>query len=88
MTQHTFTILCDELRPYIERQTTHLREAVSVEQRVAVTIWKLATNCEYRTLSNLFGLGISTLLLKHAKLLLKSSWISMFTFQHVMHSRK
>ena len=60
MTQHTFTILCDELRPYIERQTTHLREAVSVEQRVAVTIWKLATNCEYRTLSNLFGLGIST----------------------------
>ena len=33
---------------------------VSVEERVAVTTWKLATNVEYRTLSNLFGLGRST----------------------------
>lgn len=31
-----------------------------MEERVAVTIWKLATNVEYRTLSNLFGLGRST----------------------------
>ncbi len=31
-----------------------------MEQRVAVTIWKLATNIEYRTLSALFGLGRST----------------------------
>ena len=33
---------------------------VSVEQRVAVTIWKLATTIEYHTLSVLFGLGRST----------------------------
>ena len=33
---------------------------VSVEKRVAVTIWKLATNVEYRTLAALFGLGRST----------------------------
>ena len=33
---------------------------VSVEQRVAVTIWKLATTIENRTLSVLFGLGCST----------------------------
>ena len=31
-----------------------------MEERVAVTIWKLATNVEYRTLSALFGLGRST----------------------------
>ena len=31
-----------------------------MEQRVAVTVWKLATNMEYRTLSALFGLGRST----------------------------
>ena len=31
-----------------------------MEQRVAVTVWKLATNVEYRTLSALFGLGRST----------------------------
>lgn len=41
-------------------QVTHFRLPVSVEERVAVTVWKLATNIEYRTLSALFGLGRST----------------------------
>lgn len=60
MNRDTFMILCSELRPYIQRERTRLREPVSVEQRVALTIWKLATNVEYRTISNLFGVGIST----------------------------
>ena len=33
---------------------------MTVQQRVAVTVWKLATNIEYRTLAGLFGLGHST----------------------------
>lgn len=33
---------------------------ISVEERVSVTLWKLATNVEYWTLSSLFGLGRST----------------------------
>ena len=37
-----------------------MRQPISVEERVAVTIWKLATNVEYRTLSELFGLGKAT----------------------------
>ena len=41
-------------------QVTQLCKPVSVEERVAVTIWKLATNIEYRTLASLFGLGRST----------------------------
>ena len=41
-------------------QVTRFRLPVSVEERVAVTVWKLATNVEYRTLSALFGLGRST----------------------------
>ena len=41
-------------------QVTRWRIHVDVETRVAVTIWKLATNVEYRTLSALFGLGLST----------------------------
>ena len=44
----------------ISRRCTNFRSPVSVEERVAVTIWKLATNVEYRTLSSLFGLGRST----------------------------
>ena len=37
-----------------------MREAISVEKCVAVTVWKLATNIEYRTLSALYGIGRST----------------------------
>ena len=60
MSKETFKTICDLLRPHIERQTTQLREPVSVEARVAVTVWKLATNVEYRTIAELFGLGRST----------------------------
>lgn len=51
---------CDELRPHLERQTTKFRLPVSVEVRVAVTIWRLGANVELRTLAALFGLGRST----------------------------
>ena len=57
MNKSTFDHLCNELRPHIARQTTVFREPVSVEERVAITLWKLATNVEYRTLASLFGLA-------------------------------
>ena len=60
MTKNTFDILCDDLRPYISREITRFRQPVGVEQRVAMTLWRLATNIEYRTLSALLGLGHST----------------------------
>ena len=37
-----------------------MRSPVSVEEQIAVTAWKLATNVEYCTLASLFGLGGST----------------------------
>jgi len=55
MTRDTFTILCNELRQHIQKQSTNMRSPVSVEERVAVTVWKLATNVEYRTLASVFG---------------------------------
>lgn len=60
MTRETFQLVCSELRPYIERQNTRFRQPISVEARVAVTVWKLATNVEYRTIAALFGIGHST----------------------------
>ena len=60
MSRDTFEILCTELKPYLERQVTSFREPISVEIRVAVTLWRLATNVEYRTIAGLFGLGRST----------------------------
>ena len=60
MCKETFLYLCNEMRPEIEHKTTHLRDSLTVEKRVAVTTWYLATTVEYRTLSNLFGIGRST----------------------------
>ena len=60
MTQDTFKMLCSYLHPYLVKKTTRSRNPISVEQRVAVTIWRLATNVELRTISTLFGLGQST----------------------------
>lgn len=60
MSKQTFIYLCNQLRPEIERQDTHLRRAISTEQRVAVTLWCLATPSEYRTIAHLFGIARST----------------------------
>ena len=60
VSQDTFRYLCQQLRPYIERSNTRLRDAVSLEKRVAITLWTLASPVEYRTVSHLFGVGRST----------------------------
>ena len=56
----TFNYICQELRPHIGRRDTALRSCITVEERVAVTLWRLATNLEYRSISQLFGIGRST----------------------------
>ena len=60
MSQDTFYIICNELWTYLQKETTNMRYPVTVEERVAVTLWKLATYIEYSTLASLFGLGRST----------------------------
>ena len=60
MSRETFEIICTELRPFLERKLSRFRQPISVKTRVAVTLWRLATNTEYRTIAELFGLGRST----------------------------
>ena len=60
MSKSTFNYICCQLSPYIQKQNTQMRECVPVEQRVALTLWRLATNADYRSISQLFGLGRST----------------------------
>ena len=55
----TFQYLCTELSVKLQHSST-VRAAVSVETRVAIALWRLGTNVEYRTISHLFGVGIST----------------------------
>ena len=60
MSQATFVYVCNELRSAIERTDTEMRKAVPVEQRVALTLWFLATNADYRTIGHLFGVSKSS----------------------------
>jgi len=49
MSRETFQFLCRELHPHISKQVTRMRDSVNTERRVAITLWKLATNIEYRS---------------------------------------
>ncbi|XP_015281203.1 PREDICTED: putative nuclease HARBI1 [Gekko japonicus] len=60
MTKDTFLELCEELRPELQRQTTTMRAPLSVEKRVGIALWKLATTECYRSVANHFGVGRST----------------------------
>ena len=44
----------------ISSEEQHCLKSLSVENRVAITLWRLGTNIEYRSLSHLFGVSLST----------------------------
>ena len=59
VSRETFDYLCNKLRTKLTRDAT-LCVVSPVEKRVAIALWRLGTNIEYRTISHLFGVGIST----------------------------
>jgi len=60
MSKETFMYICNKLSPDLARTDTLMRTCLSVERRVAVTIWCLATPTEYCTIAHLFGIARST----------------------------
>ena len=46
MIEASFYMLCEELRPYLTKQTTKLRKPVSVETQVAAPLYYLAERVE------------------------------------------
>ena len=73
MSNETFDYLCNKLRRYIGRQSTNMRRPISVEHRVAVTLWYLSTGSGFRSVAWLFGISkssVSIIVRKHATLLL------------------
>ena len=50
MRKETFEYLCNELRLYIEKKYTLLRQAIPVKLRLVITVWFLSTGTEYRIL--------------------------------------
>ena len=60
MSKSTFTYLCNQLSQHLQKQNTRMRECIPVEQRVALTLWRLTTNADYCSVTQLFGLRCST----------------------------
>ncbi|KAG5854939.1 hypothetical protein ANANG_G00043380 [Anguilla anguilla] len=60
MSKDTFLYLCRRLQPELGRHDTNYRYCVPIQKIVAIALWKLATNSEYRSISHLFGVGIAT----------------------------
>ncbi|ETE67070.1 putative nuclease HARBI1, partial [Ophiophagus hannah] len=60
MSRSTLMYIAEELRPALQRRDTGMRSHIPVEKRVAMTIWKLAHHDSYKTVSELFGVGISS----------------------------
>ena len=52
-----YTTKCRKCHSTVE---TRFRKAISVEQRMTIAIWHLATNAEYRTIGHLFGVSRSS----------------------------
>ncbi|XP_065418090.1 uncharacterized protein LOC135974373 [Chrysemys picta bellii] len=60
MRKGTFMELCDLLSPALKCQNTKMRAALTVEKRVVIALWKLATPDSYQSVGNQFGVGKST----------------------------
>ncbi|XP_077531229.1 uncharacterized protein LOC144143334 [Haemaphysalis longicornis] len=56
----TFRYLVESCRSSLERQTTVMKDPISVEKRVAVGLYRLCSTAEDRTIAHLFGIGRST----------------------------
>ena len=57
LTRDTFGYICAELKDCLQCVNPAGR-TLSVEERVAITLWRLGTNTEYRSISHLFGVGL------------------------------
>ena len=60
VTRETFEYLCDLVRANLQKQDTRFGVPVSVEERVGLALWRLATGNSYRSCGLQFGLGKST----------------------------
>ncbi|XP_033107921.1 protein ANTAGONIST OF LIKE HETEROCHROMATIN PROTEIN 1-like [Anneissia japonica] len=60
MSRPTFMYLCELLDPHICRESNTFGKNLSTQKCVAITIYRLATNCDLRTVANLFGVARST----------------------------
>lgn len=86
MKKSTFQYICEQLRPMLEPAEPLLkppRKPLSVEKKVAVALYYLASCCEYRVVGNVFGIHKSTVwkclhaVIEAINTILLHKWITM-----------
>ncbi|KAL2094272.1 hypothetical protein ACEWY4_008991 [Coilia grayii] len=60
MTRCTFEFIFTLVEPVLTHQTTSFGKPLEPRRRLAVALWWYATPSEYRTISLIFGIGVST----------------------------
>ncbi|CAH3155950.1 unnamed protein product [Porites lobata] len=60
VTRPTFEYICNLVRPDLQKQQTRMRTPISVEERVGLALWRIATGNSFRTCGLQFGYGKST----------------------------
>ncbi|XP_071943466.1 uncharacterized protein [Antedon mediterranea] len=63
VSRKTFKLICDHLQSDLTKAHTNMRQAISVEKRVAVSLYMLGKSkaCTYRNIADLFSMGKSTI---------------------------
>jgi len=59
MTRASFEKLCQRVKR-IAKQDTVWRQCIPLDKRVGIALYALGSSAEYRTVANLFGVGLST----------------------------
>ena len=60
MSKESFMKLCSKLSPYISKKTTTMRDCISAEKQLAVTLYYLMDEGRLRKVANAFGIAKST----------------------------
>lgn len=60
VSRETFSYLCTTLKPQLKRQDTTYRLCIPLQKRVALTLYKLANHCDYKTVADLFAVGVAS----------------------------
>lgn len=61
VTKSTFGYLCDHLRPVIEQTDADMHRVIPAEVRLAMTLWRLGSSCEYGSIEKIFGVSHATI---------------------------
>uniref|UniRef100_A0A3Q3K840 DDE Tnp4 domain-containing protein n=1 Tax=Monopterus albus TaxID=43700 RepID=A0A3Q3K840_MONAL len=80
MSRSTFEYVLQLVKDTLKQKTTRWRKPIEPRRRLAVTLWWYATPSEYRTISGLFGVGLSTVcvLVRQVTAALKSTLLERF----------